>query len=206
MVIKARTHLGASFEKNRFQIERSSQCAENTHPHNTTKLYKKQTTTKKAEVKHLPKKAAVHKKGTINLTNIIQTTKTNKNFHKAGAIALFIGVVRGETKNKEKVKKLELEAYEEKANETLENICNDLNKKEGITDVQIHHLLGEFKVGEELVYVLVTGTHRNKVFPTLQKAVERYKKEAPIFKKEYITNKKGKTKFYWVNEQEIQNK
>ena len=132
--------------------------------------------------------------------DIIQAIKTNKNIHKAGAITLFIGVVRDETKNREKGEKLELEAYEEKANETLENICNDLNKKEGIIDVQIHHMLGEFEVGEELVYVLVAGAHRSKIFPILQEAVERYKKEVPIFKKEYITSKEGKTKSYWVSE------
>jgi len=33
-------------------------------------------------------------------------------------------------------------------------------------------------------------------------AVERYKKEAPIFKKEYIIGKNGKVKGYWVSEQE----
>lgn len=153
-------------------------------------------------MKHLTRKTGVHKKGTIKLTKIIQTAKANKNFYKAGAIALFIGVVRGETKNKEKVKTLELEAYREKANEMLENICNDLNKKEGIIDVQIHHLLGNFEVSEELVYVLVAGAHRNKVFPVLQEAVERFKKEAPIFKKEYVINKEGRTKSYWVSERE----
>jgi len=153
-------------------------------------------------MKHLTRKTGVHKKGTIKLTNIIQTAKANKNFHKAGAFALFIGVVRGETKNKEEVKTLELEAYREKANEVLENICNDLNKKEGIIDVQIHHLLGNFEVSEELVYVLVAGAHRNKVFPILREAVERYKKETPIFKKEYVINKEGRTKSYWVSERE----
>ena len=154
----------------------------------------------------MTQKAGVHPKNTINLTNIIQNAKETKNFHKTGAIALFIGIVRNQTKNKEKVKKLKLEAYEEKANQTLQNICSDLNRKEGITDVQIHHLLGEFEVGEELVYVLVAGTHRDKVFPSLQEAVERYKKEAPIFKKEYITNKKGKERSYWVSEQKTQTK
>ena len=151
------------------------------------------------------RRAGVHEKGTLKLTNIIQATKANENFHKAGGMALFIGVVRGETKNKEKVEKLELEAYEEKANKVLENICNDLSKREGIIDVQIHHLLGEFEVGEELVYVVVAGAHRSKLFPTLQEAVERYKEEVPIFKKEYITDKEGKTRSHWVSEQGAQN-
>ncbi len=72
--------------------------------------------------------------------------------------------------------------------------------------MQIHHLLGEFEVGEELVYVLVAGAHRSSLFPVLQEAVERYKTEVPIFKKEHLVDKEGKTKAYWVSEQEIQSK
>ncbi len=146
------------------------------------------------------KKAGVHEKGTLKLTDVIQATKEDKDFQKAGAITLFIGVVRGETKE-EAVEKLRLEAYKEKADEVLENICNDLKARKGIVDVQIHHLLGDFEVGEELVYVLVAGAHRTAAFPALRDAVERYKKEVPIFKKEYITDREGNPKSYWVNEQ-----
>lgn len=147
-------------------------------------------------------KAGVHQKGTFTLSNLIKSAKSKQGFPKAGAIALFVGVVRGETLKGEKVQKLELEAYEEKANEVLVNICKDLKDKEGIVDVQIHHLLGEFSVGEDLVYVLVAGSHRENVFPVLEEAVDRFKKEAPIFKKEYITTEKGETSAYWVTEHE----
>jgi molybdopterin synthase catalytic subunit len=150
----------------------------------------------------VPSQAGVHEKGTFSLPDMINTVKSKKEFRKAGAIALFIGVVRGETLNGEKVQKLMLEAYEEKAEETLTSICDDLRKKRGIVDVQIHHLLGEFSAGEDLVYVLVVGDHRKSVFPVLEEAVERYKREAPIFKKEYIVGEKGKTGAYWITEKE----
>ncbi len=151
--------------------------------------------------------AGVHEKGTFSLSDVIASTKKNSRFDKAGAIALFIGVVRGETLEgeKKKVQKLTLEAYEEKANEVLEKICDDLSKKPGIVDVQIHHLLGEFNVGEDLVYVSVAGSHRTEVFPVLQEAVERYKAEAPVFKKERTTDGKGATAEYWVSEKESHN-
>ena len=144
----------------------------------------------------------VTKKGKFSLLDIIKSVKSKTDFQKAGAIALFIGLVRGETLKGDKVQKLEVEAYEEKANEILVSICNDLKKKQGIVEVQIHHLLGEFSVGEDIVYVLVAGAHRRNVFSVLEEAVERYKKEAPIFKKEYITDEKGKTRAYWVTEPE----
>jgi molybdopterin synthase catalytic subunit len=79
-----------------------------------------------------------------------------------------------------------------------------LSQKPGIVDVQIHHLLGEFNIGEDLVYVSVAGSHRTDVFPVLREAVERYKKEAPIFKKERVINVKGSATEYWVSEKEKQ--
>jgi len=142
----------------------------------------------------------IHQKGQFSLQDLLNSTKANPEFHNAGAIMLFIGVVRGKTRLGETVKKLELEAYEEKANEAIDNICRDLRKKEGIVDIQIHHFIGDFNVGEDLVYVLVAGSHRRNIFPVLKEAVERYKNEVPIFKKEYITDKRGKTKSYWVSE------
>ena len=142
----------------------------------------------------------VHEKGTLSVSNLIGNIKKKSNFEKAGAIALFIGVARGETLEGEKVQKLTLEAYEEKANEVLVKICDDLSQRQGIVDVQIHHLLGDFKIGEDLVYVSVAGSHRAAVFPVLREAVERYKKEAPIFKKERIISAKGSAAEYWVSE------
>jgi molybdopterin synthase catalytic subunit len=150
----------------------------------------------------MAKRAGVHQKGTFSLSDMINNTKKEPNFKKTGAITLFIGVVREEAKKGEKVEKLELETYEEKANQTLEKICNDLRKKPGVTDVQIHHLLGEFSAGDDLVYVMVAGSHRQNIFPVLQEAVERYKSEAPIFKKEHVITDRGQKKAYWLEEKD----
>jgi molybdopterin synthase catalytic subunit len=144
----------------------------------------------------------IHEKGKLSLLDLLKSVKDRQDFHKAGAVAMFIGVVRGETLGGETVKKLELEAYEEKANIVLGNICKELREREGIIDVQIHHFVGEFDVGEDLVYVVVAGAHRHTVFPVLEEAVERYKKEATIFKKEYVVDKTGAKKSYWISERE----
>ncbi|MCW4044599.1 MAG: molybdenum cofactor biosynthesis protein MoaE [Candidatus Bathyarchaeota archaeon] len=146
--------------------------------------------------------ASVHEKGTFSVQDLLSSIRQSGDSEKMGAVALFIGVARGETLEGEKVQKLTLQAYEEKANEVLNTICSDLSRKPGIVDVQIHHLLGEFTVGEDLVYVSVAGSHRTDVFPVLREAVERYKKEAPIFKKEQIITKKGSAAEYWVSEKE----
>ena len=144
--------------------------------------------------------SGVHNKGALSVSDILNSIKKNVNFEKAGAIAFFIGTVRGATLEGEKVQQLTLEAYEEKANEVLEKISGDLSQKPGIVDVQLHHLLGQFDVGEDLVYVSVAGSHRTDVFPVLREAVERYKSEVPIFKKERVINTNGLPTEYWVTE------
>ncbi|MEM2394411.1 MAG: molybdenum cofactor biosynthesis protein MoaE [Candidatus Bathyarchaeia archaeon] len=145
----------------------------------------------------------VHKKGSLTLDDLIRRVKEKEDFYKAGAICIFVGVVRGENPTGERVKKLEIEAYEEKADEVLSNICRDLKRREGIVDVQIHHFQGEFNVGEDLVYVIVAGSHRENVFLVLREAVERYKKEAPLFKKEFIVNREGRIESYWTAEKGV---
>jgi molybdopterin synthase catalytic subunit len=117
------------------------------------------------------------KKELSTFQDAIDNIKKDPNYHKAGAIGLFIGVVRGETLESERhmVEKIAIEAYEEKADQALFNISTELTQKHGIVNVQIHHLLGEFTVGEDLVYVAVAGAHRTDVFPVLREAVERYK-------------------------------
>lgn len=144
----------------------------------------------------------IHKKGEFTFYELIKSIKSNPDFNRAGAIATFVGVVRGTSLQGEKVEGLEIEAFEEQANKVLGSICNDLKKLEGIVDVQIHHFVGKFKVGEDLVYVAVAGGHRENIFTVLQEAVERYKSETPVFKKEFIVKEEGVKESYWVSERE----
>ncbi len=150
----------------------------------------------------MTEQAGVHEKGAFNVQNLLDNAKRNPDFAKAGAIAVFIGVVRGQNNKGQKVINMRLEAYDEKANETLAKITKELRQKPGIVDVQIHHLLGEFKVGEEVVYVSVAGSHREETFDVLREAVERYKHDAPVFKKERIVNLEGEEVESWVSERQ----
>ncbi|MEM4947620.1 MAG: molybdenum cofactor biosynthesis protein MoaE [Candidatus Jordarchaeales archaeon] len=137
----------------------------------------------------------IHEKDEVNLEDVLRKVKSNPRIREAGAIACFIGIVRGVTGDGVPVERLEVEAYEEKANETLARICSELSKREGVIDVQIHHKVGVFNVGEDLVYVVVAGKHREDVFPVLVEAVERYKREAELWKKEYTASGT-----YWVSD------
>jgi molybdopterin synthase catalytic subunit len=142
------------------------------------------------------KRTGIGKKGMLSLQDLINFAKKNPKSDEVGAIATFTGVVRGYTHEGDNVEKLELEAYEEVAEHTLQTISDELRRKPGIVDVLIHHLIGTFTIGEEMVYVVVTGRSRKEVFSTLITAVERYKHEVPLWKKEYL--KDGKS--YWISE------
>jgi molybdopterin synthase catalytic subunit len=147
-------------------------------------------------------RSGIYEKGSFSLLNLLDQLKNCSEFHKVGGIGIFVGVVRGDTSSGEIVEKLELDAYKKLADEVLERICSDLRKTPGIVDVHILHFTGDFSIGEDLVYVIVAGAHRQDVFPILKEAVTRYKKEAPIFKKEYVSDEKGTMKSYWIGEEE----
>jgi len=136
----------------------------------------------------------IHEKGEISLMDLLNKIKMNKDLEKAGAIMVFIGIVRGIGVKGGKVKKLRLEAYKEQAEESLEKIAKEILEKPGIVDVRLHHFVGELNVGEDIVYISVAGGHRNEVFEALREAIDRMKKEAAIWKKE-ITDL-GE---YWVS-------
>ena len=142
------------------------------------------------------KKTGIDEKGTVTLQDLLKILEKNPRKNEAGAITIFIGRTKKYTRKNEETKGLELEAYREKAEEVLAKISNELEQRPGIIDVLIHHMIGRFNVGEDLVYVIVTGRSRRDAFPVLREAVERYKHEAPIFKKELLASGES----YWVSE------
>ncbi|MFQ6075183.1 MAG: molybdenum cofactor biosynthesis protein MoaE [Candidatus Bathyarchaeia archaeon] len=143
-------------------------------------------------------RVGIHEKGEVTLQDLITLARNSPETRRAGAIATFTGIVRGYTHEGKEVEGLYLEAYREEAERALERISEDLRARPGVVDVLIHHMIGEFSVGEDIVYVVVSGVSRKDVFPTLIEAVERYKREAAIWKKEHL--KDGEA--YWVSERE----
>lgn len=67
----------------------------------------------------------------------------------------------------------------------MDEICAQLKQKDGITDVLMHHRTGIIQKGEDIVYIVVAAGHREQMFPVLREAIERLKREVPIWKKEH---------------------
>ena len=138
----------------------------------------------------------LHSRGGISIKQVVEDIRKHPDSAKAGALATFVGIVREEpdVSSGSKVQYLEYEAFEESAVQELEELRNDLVKREGIVDVSIHHVVDRVNVGEVSLIVAVLGTRRRFVFPVLEEAVERVKREVPIWKKEFTTKDS-----YWVS-------
>lgn len=128
--------------------------------------------------------SGIYCKNKVNLDLIIQSIKNNPQIKKAGSIHTFTGIVRDSSENGKPVIGMKIDAYSELANKSINEICNELKKEKGIIDIKIIHLMGEFNLSEDIVYVVVASAHRNEGFDIINKAVEMYKKEIAVWKRE----------------------
>jgi molybdopterin synthase catalytic subunit len=124
------------------------------------------------------------------LDSLVEELKKSSN--EVGAVTVFVGIVRG-TREKEKVLRLEYEAHEALAPQTIKTIVEEQKTKHGIIDAIVEHRVGTVQVGEEVMYVLVASKHRREGRKALAELVDRIKHEVPIWKKE-VTEKDT----YWV--------
>ena len=100
-----------------------------------------------------------------------------------GAVATFVGTVRGQTKGR-KVIRLEFEAYEPMARLELRKIAASAADRFQLNRVSIHHYLGVAPVGMVVVVIAVTAPHRRHVFEACQYCIDTLKETVPIWKKE----------------------
>jgi len=101
-----------------------------------------------------------------------------------GAITNFVGVVRGQTGERE-VEFLEYEAYPEMAEEMLAQIGDEIRERwPQIETVSIVHRTGRLAVGEVSVVIAVAAAHRADTFDACRYAIDRLKAIVPVWKKE----------------------
>lgn len=131
--------------------------------------------------------AGVYSKDEFNVFNAL-TEFMRRLTPDVGAVATFIGVAKSSSELGKEVTEVEVESYVEHATPTIQKICREVQEKHQAGCVLIYHLIGRFKVGEPLVLVLVSGRSRRNVFPALEEAVERYKREPALFKKEIFAD------------------
>jgi len=106
-----------------------------------------------------------------------------KSSENVGAITIFVGVVRRESRGRN-VNKLIYEAHKDLAEKFLGEIASYVKNKYGLIDVILEHKIGELSVGEETMIVGIASKHRAEGISALEETIERIKMGVPIWKKE----------------------
>jgi MoaE-MoaD fusion protein len=101
----------------------------------------------------------------------------------AGAIATFTGTTRVHSRGRS-VLKLEYEAYEGMAEQTMAELAEELRSRYDLRGVAIHHRVGTVGIGEPSVVIAVSAPHRQDALAACKDAIDTLKRTVPLWKKE----------------------
>lgn len=131
-----------------------------------------------------------------SLSSLVAAVKRSADAERAGAIATFTGRVRTrDNPDDEATEYLEFEEYDAVATERMATIREEIEAREGVFDVRLHHRTGVVEAGEDVVYVVVLAGHRTQAFRAVEDGIDRIKDEVPLFKKEVTV-----TEEFWAHE------
>lgn len=132
----------------------------------------------------------------VTLESLVSQIKESPQADRAGAIATFTGRVRTkDTIDDVPTEYLEFEYYEGVADKRLTQITTELEEREGVYKVLLHHRQGIIQQGQDIVFVVVLAGHREEAFRTVEDGINRLKAEVPIFKKEVTVEEE-----FWVHD------
>lgn len=111
-----------------------------------------------------------------------ETATLTEGRNNVGAVASFIGLVRGED---ERLEALELEHYPGMAEDQLTKIAQEARDRWPLDTVCVIHRYGKIEVGGQIVLVIATSRHRDAAFDAARHIMDYLKTEAPFWKKEH---------------------
>jgi len=130
------------------------------------------------------------------LESLVARAKRAEGADRAGAIATFTGRVRRkDAADDSPTELLEFETYEGVAAQRMAVIESELEERDGVVEVLLHHRSGVIPAGEDIVFVVVLAGHRGEAFETVSDGIDRLKDEVPIFKKEVTAEEE-----FWVHD------
>ncbi|HOS81565.1 MAG TPA: molybdenum cofactor biosynthesis protein MoaE [Methanolinea sp.] len=97
-----------------------------------------------------------------------------------GAVVSFLGIVRDDG-----IERMDVEAFEEVAEQDLQAIAREAEAKFGVVHVDIIHRVGHLSVGDSIVLIVVGASHRKAGFLACEYIIDRIKEHVPVWKKEY---------------------
>jgi len=104
-----------------------------------------------------------------HIVNRVQRRDTN------GALVTFVGSLRGHSLDGRRVLFGECEGDNEKAQQQIREVSEEISTRWQLDDVSICHRLGRIGVGETILVVAVAAPHRQEAFEACQYAIDRIK-------------------------------
>lgn len=110
----------------------------------------------------------------MDLNAMMERIKSQQGFSRVGMIASHLGIVRGTSLSGRSVHGIRVRYFPEK----IKKIMSEIKLMPGIFEVLVETNPGTFRLGDEVMAVVVAGDTREHVFPALVEAVNRIKAEA----------------------------
>jgi molybdopterin synthase catalytic subunit/molybdopterin converting factor small subunit len=112
----------------------------------------------------------------------------------AGGLVTFSGAVRDHARG-QTIRHLEYEAYPGMAEQEMEKVCDEAERRWPGVRVAISHRVGRLEIGELAVVVAASAPHRGEAFEAARFAIDTLKETVPIWKKEFAEGGD-----YWVDD------
>ena len=102
-----------------------------------------------------------------------------------GAVVLFSGTVRNHSEGRTGVHTLSYEAFEEEVIPKCREIVSEMkNQWNDLGRIALIHRVGDLKLGESSVLVVVSAPHRPEAFEAARFGIDAFKATVPIWKRE----------------------
>ena len=109
----------------------------------------------------------------MELSALIDKIKSHTDYAKVGMILCHNGVVRGTSRDGQRVSGLTL-TVDRKA---LDNILAEQRERPGIVEILVEIQEGSLKVGDDVMFIVVAGNFRDRVIPVLEDTLNAIKKQ-----------------------------
>jgi molybdopterin synthase catalytic subunit len=119
----------------------------------------------------------------LDVQAIVRRAEDEAGEGRHGAVAVFIGNVRGENLGR-RVVELHYEAYVPLALNTFGTIAAEAGEAWPGVRIAIRHRVGRIAVGDASIVIAAASPHRAEAFQACRYVIERVKQIAPIWKRE----------------------
>ena len=124
-------------------------------------------------------------KDNFDLENEFKKISSNKN----GAYSFFLGTVRSDLSfSNTEIKGIFLECYKELAMAQLEKIRLQALKKWGLSECLIIHRIGRLGLGEKIVLVMTSSSHRSNSIEACEYVIDCLKVDVAFWKFHLLEN------------------